>query len=72
VCGDSTGIKAICKQMKKGKTSLLSSCQDPHTVAEVLKSFVIKMKEPMLTFELYESFVSAAGTWNGCRLASRH
>ncbi|MBP5977877.1 hypothetical protein HW132_35570 [Brasilonema sp. CT11] len=38
--------------------------EDIHNVAGLLKLFFRELPEPLLTFELYESFIAAMGTYN--------
>ncbi len=37
--------------------------QDPHLIAGLLKAYFIELKEPLLTFELYDTFIEAIGTY---------
>jgi hypothetical protein len=36
--------------------------QDHRLIAELLKFFFIKLPEPLLTFDLYDDFISTSGT----------
>ena len=46
--------------MSKGSAVSLLEC-DPHLVAGLLKVFLIELPEPLLTFDLYDEFIEAAG-----------
>ena len=37
----------------------LSTCRDPHTVASLLKQYLRELPEPILTFDMYDSYISA-------------
>jgi hypothetical protein len=35
--------------------------KDPHVIAGLLKAFFIELPDPLFTFDLYDSFIDAAG-----------
>jgi len=41
---------------------LSTKCTSPHTAAGLLKLFLRKLPEPLLTFELFDCFMAANGT----------
>lgn len=58
----SAGVKelnALKSQIDAGGSVTLDSC-DAHLVAGVLKAYFIELPEPLLTHDLYQSFVDAA------------
>lgn len=52
-------VRAIKKKLEKGKLKEFEKIVDVHIVAGVLKNFLIELEEPLLTFELSESFIKA-------------
>lgn len=45
--------------MTLGKEPDLSKCTDPHTVAGLLRLYFRELPEPLLTFDLYDSFIES-------------
>lgn len=37
----------------------LGICRDPHTVASLLKQYLRELPEPILTFDMYDSYIAA-------------
>jgi hypothetical protein len=62
VSGSTNDVKSIQASFLKGKRVELDKVADPHTVAGVLKIFLREAKDPLLTFELYDCWVTAIGT----------
>jgi hypothetical protein len=58
VPGNAEEIRAIKKRYDKGKKVDLEG-RDLHTVAGVLKLFFRELPEPLLTYELYDTFLAA-------------
>jgi hypothetical protein len=52
-------VRAVKKELEKGKLKEFEKIVDVHIVAGVLKNFLIELEEPLLTFELSESFIKA-------------
>jgi len=63
--GSVNTIEALRDMFDIGEEVDLQTCEDPHTVAGLLKSFMRELPEPLLTWELYDSFT------NACRGASK-
>jgi len=59
VPGSAADIKLIKRQFDKGKKVALEKEQNVHTVAGVLKLFFQELPNPILTHELYSSFMCA-------------
>lgn len=57
--GSTTAIEKYVAMYNSGVTPDLSKEQDPHTVAGLLKLFFRELPEPLLTFDLYDKFISA-------------
>jgi len=49
----------------KGKIpdSRWNKFEDPHTVANLLVTFLLQLPEPLLCFDLYDSFIAAMGNY---------
>jgi hypothetical protein len=62
VSGSTNDVKMLQNSYLKGRKVDLSKVQDPHTVAGVLKIFLREAKDPLLTFELYDCWVTAIVT----------
>jgi hypothetical protein len=45
--------------MTSGEDVDLSTCRDPHTVASLLKQYLRELPEPILTFDMYDSYIAA-------------
>jgi hypothetical protein len=57
--GDAGAIKALRKELDRGKASKFDKVSDPHLAAGILKSFLIDMEEPLFTYEISDSFLKA-------------
>lgn len=55
-------VKELRQKYLQGKTSLmLSRVEDVHVVCGLLKDFLRKLKEPLITFRLHRTFMEASG-----------
>lgn len=55
-------MKELRDRFLQGKAPLLlSKVQDVHVVCGLLKDFLRKLKEPLITFRLHGTFMEAAG-----------
>eukprot|EP01102_Stenamoeba_stenopodia_P003312 TRINITY_DN1325_c0_g1_i1.p1 TRINITY_DN1325_c0_g1~~TRINITY_DN1325_c0_g1_i1.p1 ORF type:complete len:937 (-),score=215.34 TRINITY_DN1325_c0_g1_i1:57-2867(-) len=52
-------VEAIKKLYESGKEIEWNNYQDPHTVANVLLTYLLRLPEPLLCFDLYDSFIAA-------------
>lgn len=59
-CGNLTTINDIKRRINAGEALDLKDV-DTHAVAGLLKCFLRELKEPLLTFELYEEIVKFLG-----------
>eukprot|EP01102_Stenamoeba_stenopodia_P002390 TRINITY_DN1220_c0_g1_i3.p1 TRINITY_DN1220_c0_g1~~TRINITY_DN1220_c0_g1_i3.p1 ORF type:complete len:541 (+),score=106.66 TRINITY_DN1220_c0_g1_i3:182-1804(+) len=59
VPGSASLIEYYKDQYDQGEEVNLSECNDPHTVAGLLKLYVREMPEPLLTFGLYDKLLTA-------------
>lgn len=56
-------MKELRNRFLQGKTPLmLSKVHDVHVLCGLLKDFLRRLKEPLLTFRLHRTFMEAAGT----------
>lgn len=56
-------MKELRDRFIQGKTPLmLNKVQDIHVVCGLLKDFLRKLKEPLITFRLHRTFMEASGT----------
>lgn len=62
--GDMSQIHAIKQKYDRGMPGALQGCKDPFVVAGVLKLHLATLPEPLLSFRLYDSFLSVASTHN--------
>ncbi|XP_074127740.1 SH3 domain-binding protein 1 [Sminthopsis crassicaudata] len=53
-------LKKLKQTMALNPSSLEEFCSDPHAVAGALKSYLRELPEPIMTFELYEDWMTAA------------
>ncbi|KAK3238332.1 hypothetical protein CYMTET_46001 [Cymbomonas tetramitiformis] len=65
--GDMSQIHAIKQKYDRGIPGALQGCKDPFVVAGVLKLHLATLPEPLLSFRLYDSFLSVASTHNRSR-----
>lgn len=55
-------VKELRDRFLQGKTPLmLNKVQDIHVVCGLLKDFLRKLKEPLITFRLHRNFMEASG-----------
>lgn len=54
--GSNNKIRELAKQFNSGSYAPLKPATDPHVVTGLVKKFLREMPEPLLTFDLYESF----------------
>jgi len=59
VSGAQVDVRNIKKKFDQGKKVDLNQVKNPHTVAGVLKLWFRELPEPLLTYELYDSFLAA-------------
>lgn len=60
-------MKELKDRFLEGKAPpQLNKVHDVHVICGVLKDFLRKLKEPLVTFKLHRAFVEASGT-NGFR-----
>eukprot|EP00029_Vermamoeba_vermiformis_P008412 TRINITY_DN3934_c0_g1_i1.p1 TRINITY_DN3934_c0_g1~~TRINITY_DN3934_c0_g1_i1.p1 ORF type:complete len:1080 (-),score=157.73 TRINITY_DN3934_c0_g1_i1:82-3132(-) len=57
--GSSGDIEKWRDLFDQGEEVDLSSCRDPHTVASLLKQYLRELPEPILTFDMYDSYIAA-------------
>lgn len=56
-------VKELRDRFLQGKTPLmLSKVSEIHVVCGLLKDFLRKLKEPLITFRLHRTFMEATGT----------
>lgn len=56
-------VKELRDRFLEGKAPLmLSKVHDVHVICGVLKDFLRKLKEPLVTFRLHRAFIEASGT----------
>lgn len=56
-------MKELKDRFLEGKAPLmLNKIYDIHVICGVLKDFLRKLKEPLVTFKLHRAFVEASGT----------
>lgn len=60
IAGSSSKIKKVKSAFDAGLVNLLDDIRDPHIVAGVLKSYLRELPEPLLTFQLYNDWLSTA------------
>lgn len=61
-------VKELRDRFLQGKTPLmLSKVHEVHVVCGLLKDFLRKLKEPLITFRLHRTFMEASGTCSDCR-----
>lgn len=61
VSGSLAQIKILKKAYQRDRATIKLSTIDIHTVASLLKSYFNDLDVPLLTFELYDQFLSIAG-----------
>lgn len=55
-------VKELRNRFIQGKTPLmLSKVHDVHVVCGLLKDFLRRLKEPLITFRLHRTFMEASG-----------
>lgn len=58
-------MKELRDRFIQGKSALvLSKVQDIHVVCGLLKDFLRKLKEPLITFRLHKAFMEVSGWKN--------
>lgn len=58
-------MKELRERFLQGKSALvLNKVQDIHVVCGLLKDFLRKLKEPLITFRLHKTFMEASGGKN--------
>jgi len=57
--GSATAIESLKRSFNEGQDVDLSKCPDTHIVCGLLKQFLRELREPLLTFELYDTFLQA-------------
>lgn len=57
--GSQTRIDKLKSEFNSGVQVDLSTIADPHTVTGILKLYFRELPEPLMTYDLYESFVTA-------------
>lgn len=57
--GSLAQLNELKAKFERGEDVDLSGIMDPHVVAGLLKMYVRELKEPLLTFELYDMFLAA-------------
>lgn len=63
VPGGERAVKDLRDRVLQGKPSvLLSKVQDIHVVCGLLKDFLRRLKEPLVTFRLHRTFMETSGT----------
>lgn len=64
-------MKELRERFLQGKTPLvLSKVSDIHVVCGLLKDFLRKLREPLITFRLHRTFMEASGTEFDSKLKS--
>lgn len=62
VPGGERQVKELRERFAGGKSSLqLGKVSDVHVVCGVLKDFLRRLKEPLVTFRLHRTFMEASG-----------
>lgn len=59
--GRASTIEMYKDEFDLGEDVDLSTCEDPHSVAALMKTYLRMLPEPLLTFDLYMPFLEAAG-----------
>jgi hypothetical protein len=54
-------VRALKKQMDKGKSTDLSKIKNIHVISGALKLYFREMEPPIFTYELYEPLLLTAG-----------
>lgn len=55
-------MKELRQRFLQGKTApMLEKVQDIHVVCGLLKDFLRKLQEPLITFRLHQKFMEASG-----------
>ena len=58
-------VKELREKYLQGKgTHYLGQVDEIHVICGLLKDFFRKLKEPLITFKLHATFMSAAGRFN--------
>jgi len=55
-------VKDYKDMFERGEDVNLETVTDPHVVANLIKVFFRELPEPLMTFDLYDCFLSAIGT----------
>jgi hypothetical protein len=58
--GRASTVEMYKDEFDLGEDVDLSTCEDPHSVAALLKSYLRMLPEPLLTFDLYQAFLDGA------------
>ena len=61
LAGSQEKIQDLQKQFDMAKDPDLTKIDDPHTISGLLKLYFRMMSDPLLTWELYESYISTTG-----------
>ena len=60
VSGNSSLVMDINKKFEKGEDVIFSPNEDIHVVSGLLRLYLREMNEPLISYELYESFIKIA------------
>jgi Rho GTPase-activating protein 1 len=59
--GNISRINELKKKINDGLMNIEMSTEDTHVVAGLLKTFLRDLKEPLLTYELYDEIIQFLG-----------
>ena len=57
-------VEERIKKYESGKEVVWSQIENQHVVAGVLMSFLLQLPEPLIPFDLYDSFIAAEGNFH--------
>ena len=68
VPGDSSEMQGMRAQINGGADvrQLVATCQNEHSVAGLLKMFFRELREPLLTYALYDDFIQCSAALGTC------